>query len=806
MLRNIFKHSLRSLKRQRSYIIINILGLSIGIACSLLIAAFVINEASYDQYNVKKDRIYRTILNGKIGGQEIMMATSPAIMGPTMVKEFPEVEDFLRMSSWGPSVIEYNKVTFTEDHIVTADSSFFNFFSIPLIKGDIFTLLNASHKVVLSESTSRKIFGDENPIDKTIKIGTDTIRYTVTGVMADIPGNSHFEASIITSFMTDDRVNSTIWINNNLTTYLLLKPNTSYKSVDSKFPELLIKYVGPEVQQIFGMSMEDFEKQGNTYRFFLQSLKDVHLDNSIQSEFKASSDPKFLVIFGSIAILIVLIAAINFMNLSTAQAARRAKEVGIKKLGGSSRGMLITQFLSESLILSFISLIIALIIIKISLPYFNNLLGTKLDLNLFANWYTIPILLVFTVFVGFLAGSYPAFFLSSFNPYEVLKGSMKNNMKNGRLRRVLVVFQFAVSILLIIGTMIMYNQIRYMLNKDVGFNKEQMLVINRAGALGPRMKSFKEAVKKISGVINVSSSTSIPGRINNNNGYMIEGRTEETFLMVTNWVDYDFLNTYGITLASGRFFDKSYTTDQGACLVNETAIKNFGITDVEKTRFMQPTEAGELVPLPLLGVVKNFNFESLRNPIGPYIMVFQNDNMLWGYISVRLSAGNYANTVSQIETLWKEYMANDPLQYYFLDEDFEQMYIQEKQNAQMAVIFAILAIFIAALGLFGLTSFTVEQRTKEIGVRKAMGSSISGIYFEISKEIFVLIGISALIAWPLIYYIASKWLENFYYKVPLGIFSFITGLIIAMGIALLTISYRVIRAARVNPARSLKYE
>jgi len=806
MFRNLIKHSISSFKRQRSYIIINILGLSIGIACSLLIALYVINEASYDQYNVKKDRIFRTILNGKIGGQEVTTSSSPAIMGPTMLKEFPEIEDFLRMNGRGPTVIEYNKQTFTEEHIVEADSSFFNFFSIPVLKGDLKSLLNAPHKVVLSESTAKRIFGYANPIDKPIKIGTDTLRYIVTGVMADIPQNSHFEANLLTSFITNQRSKSPTWMNNSFSTYFLLKPNSSYKTVDAKYPELLKKYVGPEIQQYTGISLNDFIAKGNKYRFYLQKLSNIHLNTSIQQDFKASVDPKYLKIFGSIAILIVLIAAINFMNLSTAQASRRAKEVGIKKVAGSTRSMLVAQFLSESFILSLISLIVAIVFIKLSLPFFNNLLGAKLSLSLISNWYVIPLLILFSVFVGVLAGSYPAFFLSSFNPYEVLKGSVKNSLQNGRLRRVLVVFQFAVSILLIVGTMIMYRQIKYMLNKDVGFKKEQLIVINRAEALGKKMKSFKEIVKNIPGVVNISSSTAIPGRTNNNNGYMMEGRKDETFLMTTSWVDYDFLATYGMTLASGRTFNESFTSDKDACIVNESAVKDFKITDIEKTRFMEPRDSGKINYLPVIGVVKNFNYESLRNPIGPYVLKFQNDNMLWGYITVRLSGQNYSKTISSIEEKWKEFVSNNPLQYYFLDADFELMYKQEKQNAQMAVIFSILAIFIAALGLFGLTSFTVEQRTKEIGVRKAMGSSVTGIYIVISREVVILVSISALIAWPLVYYWAGKWLQNFYYKINLGFFTLVVGLAIALGIAVLTISYRILRAAKVNPAQSLKYE
>lgn len=806
MLSNLIKYSLRSFKRQRAYVIINILGLSIGIACSLLIALFVINEAGYDKYNVKKDRIYRLVLNCKIGGQEFVGAYTCAIIGPTMLNEFPEIENFLRMTGRGPTVVEYKDLTFTDDHVVEADSTFFDFFSIPVIKGDPKNMLNAPRKAVLSESTASKIFGDEDPIDKAIMIGNDTARYIISGVMADIPGNSHFEANIITSFMTNPRSQNPIWLSNSFSTYLLLKPNTSYVTVDEKIPAMLEKYVGPEVQQFMGITLEDFAAQGNKYMFFLQNLTDIHLDPSIQQEFKAASDPKYLVIFGSISILIVLIAAINFMNLATAQASRRSKEVGIKKIGGSTRGILITQFLSESFIITFISLIIALIIIWITLPYFNNLLAADLRLDLFAGWYIIPVLILFTFLVSLMAGSYPALFLSSFSPYEVLKGNVRGSMYNGTLRRILVVFQFAVSILLITGTLIMYRQIYYMINKDVGFNREQMLVINRAGALENRVEAFKDAVKEIPGVINIASSTAVPGRNNNLNGYGLEGRQEESFLMTTNWIDYDYLDAYEMTLTEGRNFDRSFTTDREACIINESAAKNFGITDIESTRFIQPEEQGNFTYLQVIGIVKNFNFESLRNPIQPYVFRFKGDDNLWGYVTVKLSAQNYQNTITEIEKRWQQFTSNDPLQFYFVDEDFKQMYIQEKQNAQLAVIFSILAVFIAALGLFGLTSFTVEQRTKEIGVRKAMGSSVAGIYYVISREIFILVSISAIIAWPLIYFIANRWLENFYFRINPGTISFLSGLFIAICIALITVSYRIMRAARVNPAQSLKYE
>ena len=806
MLRNLIAHSLRSFKRQRSYILINILGLSIGIACSLLIAVYVINEASFDRFNEKKDRIYRIVLNGKMGGQEFVGAFTCAPIGPTLLNEFPEVEDYLRLTGWGPTVIEYNDLSFTDDNIVESDSSFFNFFSIPLLKGDPKNVLNQPRRAVLSESTARKIFGNENPIDKAIKIGDDSARYIVSGVMADFPGNSHFEASILLSFMTNPRSQDPIWISNSFSTYVLLKPNSSYTTVDDKIPALLEKYAGPQVERFMGISIDEFMSQGNKYRYYLQSLKDIHLDPSIQQEFKEASDPKYLWIFASISVLIILIAAINFMNLATAQATRRAKEVGIKKISGSTRGMLISQFLSESFILSFLSLIIALVVIRITLPFFNNLLGSDLSLSLFDSWYKIPVLLGFTLFVGILAGSYPAFFLSSFNPSEVLKGSVKGSMRNGRIRRVLVVFQFAVSILLITGTLVMYRQIFFMLNKDVGFDREQLLVINAAHTLQNRVEAFKEAVKEIPGVVSIASSTAVPGRNNNLNGYAIEGRRDETILLQTNWVDYDYIDSYKMTLVTGRDFDRSFTSDRDACIINESAAKNFGVTDIANTRFMLPQDSGRFQYLQVIGIVKNFNFESLRNPIQPYILVSKGENQNWGYVTVRLTAMNYQQTISEIESRWKQFTSNDPLQYYFVDEDFERMYLQEKQNAKLAVIFSALAILIAALGLFGLTSFTVEQRTKEIGVRKAMGSSVSGIYFVISKEIMILVSVSALIAWPLVYYIASNWLENFYYRINAGAFSFLAGLAVALSVATITISYRILKAARVNPAQSLKYE
>ncbi|MBU8893597.1 MAG: ABC transporter permease [Bacteroidales bacterium] len=808
MINNIFKHSIRALNRQKGYVLINIIGLSIGIACSLLISLFVINELSYDQFNTKKDRIFRVVLHGKLGGQEAHVSSTASVIAPTMMQEFPEMEDFCRMNFWGETVIKYDEQVFTESSFAQADSAFFKIFSIPLIKGNIETVLNAPHKVVLSESTAKKIFGNDDPIDKMIRVGTDSSLYKITGVMQDVPELSHFHVNMLGSFVTNPRANEGQWLSNSFSTYVLLKEGASQESVNEKFHPMLVKYVGPMMQQIFGISFDEFLDKGNQYSLVLQSLTDIHLDPDIEHEVKPASDPKFLYIFGSIALLIIIIAAINFMNLSTAQASKRAKEVGIKKVSGSSRGMLIRQFLTESLFLSFLSLIFAIFIIELSLPYFNNLLNSSLKLDYTGEWYTIPGLAIISILVGILAGSYPSFFLSSFKPVSVLKGSIKDSMKNGKLRSILVVLQFSISIILIVGTLIIFKQINFMINKDMGFNKKHLLVIRRASVLGSKIKTFKDELSNIPGVINVSASTAVPSYNNNGNGYTMEGRDQETFLLETNWVDYDYFDTYDINISLGRKFGMEYATDQEACIVNNSAVQSFGLDKPFETRFSIPDDNPEAEArfMPVIGVVNDFHFRSLHSRIEPYMFRFKNDDILWGYVSIRIAADASKGTLKEIESIWKDFTSNEPMQYFFMDEDLKRLYKEEQQNAKLSIVFTIIAIVIAALGLFGLTSFTVEQRTKEIGIRKALGASVGNIYYIISKEIIILVSISTLLAWPAIFFIARNWLQNYHYKITLNVFDFLTGFLIALTIAVLTISYRALKSAGLNPAESLRYE
>ncbi|HPE58117.1 MAG TPA: ABC transporter permease [Bacteroidales bacterium] len=807
MLTNLIKYSLRALKRQKAYVLINILGLSIGLTCSLIIAIFIRYELSYDQYNEYKDQIYRVILHGKISGQEVQVTSTASPIGPTMVNEFPEVENYLRINGWGETIIKYNDIPFTEDAFIEADSSFFDFFSIPLLQGQKKYVLNEPHTIVLSESTAKKIFGDENPVNKMLKVSNDSVLYRVTGVMADIPANTHFDANMIGSFMTNPRASDDQWLSNSFDTYVMLHHDTDPKKVDDRFKGMIEKYVGPIITKYFGITLDEFRSQGNKYNMYLQSLTDIHLNPEIEQELKAANDPKYLWIFGSIGLLIIIIASINFMNLSTAQASKRAKEVGIKKVSGSTRSLLIGQFLMETLMLSFIALLITIIITEIVLPYFNSMLGTDLHVGYISHWYTIPILIAATAFIGLIAGSYPAFYLSSFNPYMVLKGLRTKQGRGIKLRSVLVILQFAISIVLIIGTLIMFRQINFMLTRDLGFDKEQVFVIRRAFAIGSHTQSFKDDIRKIPGVLNVATSTAVPGHNNNNNGYAVKGREEESFLLQTNWVDYEYFETYGLKIASGRFFDKSYSTDKDACIINENAVKSFIFNDPFSVKFInRDDDTGETTYMPVIGVVKDFHFESLRSGINPYLMRFKNEDIHWGYISIKLAPSANASTISEIENVWGSYTNNDPMQSFFMDKDFERMYREEKQNAKLSILFTILAIFIASLGLYGLTAFTVQQRTKEIGVRKTFGASIFNIWSLVAKEILILIAISTALAWPLVYWVASNWLQNYYYRITLQPTDFLIGFLVAIVIALITISHRTIKTALINPSDSLRYE
>lgn len=806
MIRTIIKHSLRSFNRQKVYFLINLLGLSIGIACSILIATYVSHESGYDNFHEKKDRIYRLILDGKIGEQELMVSFSAPVIGPSMLRDFPEIEEFCRFNGFGVTNFRYENQNYEERSVIEVDSSFFRIFSIPLVHGNINSVLNMPYMAVISESFSKRVFGEESPIDKKIQVGDNSEYYTISGVMEDIPETSHFDANVLLSFMTNPRSQGQQWLNNSFTTYFLLQQNSSPSTIEEKIPKMVVDNVGPELEQFFDSTIEEFLNSGNRYSFNLQPLNKIHLDPSIDGGFKQAMDPKYLLIFSIVAVLIIIIAAINFMNLSTAQATKRAREVGMKKVAGSTKGMLVQQFMAESLILSLFSLVVAIVLVKLSLPWFNQILNSEFGLELFREWYTIPILFLTAILVGVLSGSYPAFYLSSASPLEAFKSQRKSSSANGKLRSVLVIVQFAASIMLISGTAILYRQISFMLNKDIGYNKEQLLVISRAGNLDTRVEAFKNRVKEIPGVINISASTAVPNRNNNNNGYLLEGNLDETLLLTTNWVDHDFIDTYKMAMSEGRFFSRDYPADIEGCIINEVTAKEYGLENPLESRIMAPAADNELVPIPIIGIIKDFNHETLQRRIAPYIIRFRTEDFQFGYLTARLAPGDQSSTVNKIEEIWKEFTNTESMTSFFMEDEFDNIYQQEKQSSSLTLVFALFAIIVASMGLYGLTSFMLQQRTKEIGVRKAMGSSVTSIFRLITKDILLLVTISAVVASPLVYIVAEKWLSNYYFRIELSAFEFIAGYLAAVIIALATISFRTLRAARANPAYSLRYE
>jgi putative ABC transport system permease protein len=810
MLGNFFKIAFRNIIRHRSYVFINVLGLSIGIACSIIIVLFILQELSYDKFNDKYKRIYRVYLSGKIGAQEIEGAWTAPPTAAAFVNEIPEIVDAVRMDEWGEAVVKFEDKSFLEKHFMLADSSFFNIFSIPLLQGDPSTALAKTHTVVLTKETAQKYFGNEDPVGKMIKLNTDTNLFTITGIIDNVPVNAHFEFDLLASFQTHYSANDEFWLSNNIYTYILLEEGASPEDVESKMQTVLIKYVGPQLEQVLGITLDEFAAVGNRYGLYLQPLEDIHLNPHIQSGLKPSNDKKYIYIFALIAFFIILLAAINYMNLSTARSANRSREVGLRKVVGSTKRLLIQQFLLESVVLTLISLMIAVIIVEYTLPLFNRYAQLQLSINYFGKWYIIPVLILLAVTIGVLSGLYPSVFMATFRPVQILSGKLKQGMRSGMVRSILVVLQFFISILIIVCTIIIYRQIQYMLKKDLGFDKEHLLVIRRPDALGiDKIKVFRQEIEKYPGVINSTNSTSVPGYPNSNNGFLIEGRSSEnTVLMTVNWTDYDYFDTYKLELDTGRYISEEFATDTAAAVINESAVRVFELDNPLETRLMQPVNTPDKwLYLQVVGVVKDFNFQTLHDSISPHVFLYKPPTWGWGgYITVRISPKNIDQTKKNIEQTWDKFTANDPFQYFFLDEEFNNIYREERRTGKLSLGFAILSIFIACLGLFGLTSFAAEQKTKEIGVRKVLGSSIFKIIMLFIREIVILIIISTALALPLAFFIMRGWLQNFYYRISLSPFEFVASFLIAVIIALITVSYTVFMAASRNPVKSLQYE
>jgi putative ABC transport system permease protein len=801
MIRNYLKTAMRIMLRQKGYSFINIAGLSLGIAASLLIILYVADELSYDRFHENATRIYRIGFKGRLQGNDFNMATSPAPVAEAIASEIPEVQSVVRFGVWRTSLMSFEDKNFTEPFILVADSNFFQFFNYKLLTGDPLTALKGTNKIVVSQSAARRYFGDKDPIGQILLRGSDKKATVVTGVVEDAPHNSHINYDMILSGETWDYMKDVQWTSNNLYTYFLAQQDADPKKIKSQLNTLVEKNMGAELEKFLGFTFKEFIAQGNDVGLYFQPLVDIHLNSNLSEEITANGNQQYIYIFIAIAIFIILIACINFMNLSTARSANRAKEVGVRKSIGAFRSRLIGQFISESMIYSFISNVMAMVLIVVLLNPFNNLSGKSLTLSLFANPTVIIGIILFALLVGLLAGSYPAFYLTAFKPSEVLKGKIRSGFKNSKLRNSLVVFQFVISIALILGSLVVYQQLKFMQEKNMGFDKENVVRLLHTWALDKNGKAFKNELAQHPEFKSASYASNLPPNIMWNNAWR-KGGTEQDYLLSQCRVDYDHLTTMGYTMVDGRFFSRDFLSDSSAVILNETAMKLMNIQDFEHQTM---TSYNYDVPrnMNIIGVVKDFNFETLRNTVKPLVFTLGGEPN--GEMAIRLTAGDKTKQIELLQTIWKKY-SSDAFEYSFLDQDFDALFRGEQRMSKIILVFTILTIFIACLGLFGLATYVGEQRAKEISIRKVMGATITQVMGLLFKDFTILILIAFIIAAPLGWYLMNEWLNGFAFHIGVNVWVIFIAGFASLLIAVVTISFQSIKAARENPVKALKNE
>lgn len=802
MIKNYIKTAYRSLLKNKGFTALNVLGLSVGLATCLLIVFYVIDELNYDKYNVKADRIYRMTIEAKLNGNAGVYATSEVTWKNILQTSFPEVEKVARLIdknglflSPQKFYVKKNNGDILEKKIVFSESSLFSVFTLPMIDGSPSTALDEPHTAVITENTAKKYFNKINVVGQTLTIN-DTSTYKITGVIKDIPEQSHFNYDFFLSFSSRPESKATSWGYSGMHNYLLLKPGTDVRKLEIALTKIDIK----------SSSNPSTWTTGDNYlKVTLKPLPDIHLrDADSQYPLTKGGNIQYVYIFSLVAAFILLIACVNFMNLSTARSSHRAKEVGVRKVLGSARKYLVAQFLIESILVTLVSVVIAVFLAWMLLPIFNQMADKQLAIIPQTFTWLLPSLLVIVLVVGFLAGSYPALYLSAFQPIEVLKGKIAKGFKAGFLRSFLVVFQFSISIFLIIGTLVIYNQLNYIHNKNLGFNRNQVLVVKNTNVLGGRARILKNELKQLPGVLNATMSSYQPtGDEDLKTGLFPHRKIDiKEDILTEFWsVDEDYINTMGLKLVNGRNFSKDMSADTAAMIVNEAFIRKLAQKDPLNKDIYRYSYG--LQQYHIIGIVKDFNFASLKDNITPLAMVYDIDN---GAISVKLKTTNLTGLMTQIKGRWKGLSPNQPFTYSFMDQDFDATYRVEEQFGTMFISFSTLAIVIACLGLFGLAAYAAEQRNKEIGIRKVLGASVSTIVGMLSMDFIKLVLISILIATPIAWWAMNKWLQDFAYRVHIQWYILAIAGTVAVLIAFITISFQSIKAALSNPVNSLRSE
>jgi putative ABC transport system permease protein len=803
MLINYFKIAWRTIKKNKLFSAINILGLSIGIALCFMIMLYVQDELSYDRFNKNADRIARIIFNANINGGKISEAGVMAPVAATLKKDFPEVEDAARLLRAGAQKVTYGNKTFKDDELAIVDPSLFSIFTLPLIEGDAKTALLQPHSIIITRNTAEKYFGKEEAIGKTLGFNNNTDICKVTGVMENMPTNAHFHFDLFATTVGWEPAKSDSWMFGDFHTYLLLKPGTDLKDMESRFPAMVEKYMGPQIQQAMGLSLAQFRTKGNELGFVLQPLTAIHLHSITTTELEPGGSPTYVYIFGAIALFMLLVACINFINLSTASASSRAKEVGIRKVAGSGKFQLIRQFLSESILIAMLALMIGFVLVRLALPAFNNISGKHL---LFDEKPIVAFILT-GLLVGVIAGIYPAFYLSSFKPIAVLKGKLTPDANSFGLRRSLVVFQFFISVSLVIGTIVVYQQMKYIQHIKLGYEKEQIITIPNSWALGKNEQVYKQEMLKDPRIVHATVSWYKPAGPTNSNNALVypEGHDNQAMKTVNYHVDDQYIPTLGMQIVAGRNFSKDFATDSLGMIINESATRAFGwnlMNTVGKKLVSVNSDKGTNISFHVIGVVRDFNFNSLHSPISPLLMTYQ----LEGGLIFKINTTDVPGLLATMKKRWDAFNTGESFTYSFMDDLYNKTYSAEQKTGTILNIFSALTIFVASLGLFGLATYAAEQRKKEIGVRKVLGASVSQITQLLSKEFLKLVLIASLIAFPVAWWAMNKWLQSFAYRIDISWWIFVLAGFAALIVALLTVSFQAIKAAVANPVKSLRSE
>ena len=804
MIYNYLKIALRNFKRNKGFSFINIFGFAAGLMCCLLITIFVLDELSYDRFYPNAERIYRMAHYGVVNDRIDHTARSSPPLAKVLAEQFPEVEAVTKCRNYGFPVFRYQEKVFSEERVFGVDPSFFDVFQLPFIKGSPRDALQQRDAIVLTRSMAAKYFGDEDPVGKTINADNRS-DFIVTAVVEDVPKNSHFHFDFLRSLERNDDAKSPVWVFNDFYTYVLLHENADPKALEEKLFTAVKEGIDPFLRQVLGISADQFLKGGGNFRYYFQPLTDIHLSSHLDFELEPNGDMAYVYIFSTIALGILLIACINFINLTTARAAIRAREVGIRKTAGASQAQIIRQFLLETFIVTILAVFIAWMCAYFALPLFNQISGKELTLPLFSEYWVIPLSLGFAFFIGIIAGYYPAFFLAAFKPVQSLKGNPFKGPQKTTLRTSLVVVQFAVSAVLIFAALTVRNQLSYIQNKNLGFNKDQVIVIHKTDDLGKNLAVFKQELLNNSGILKASNSVELFGNPIEVAALTPEGQNEDQAKIICYMtVDPDFLDTYGITLKDGRFFDQKRSADSFQMVLNETAVKAMGLEEPVGKRLVNSIFPDNRYPV--IGVVEDFHYQSLRQRIQPMVFFsFQGSNN-GKYLSARVHPANINETVRFIEKTWQKYANGQAFEYEFFDDHFQRVYLAEKKTEKIFLVFSVLAVIIACLGLFGLSAFISERRTKEVGVRKVLGATTGNLISLLIGQFLKWVILANLIAWPIAWLAMEKWLQNFSYQTNITIWPFIFSIVLAAATALLTVSFQAVKAARSNPVESLRYE